>query len=124
MYKIIAFVAVVLAGVFVAPVAASAVPYTPGAQVVASVYNLTPGQSTRVTADAGFFGGAQSVHVAISGTAASDWATPASLTSDAGGGTSFVLTAPTSSTGHYTVTLTSASASGSVLLTVTPATAA
>jgi hypothetical protein len=119
MYKIVAFVAVVLAGVFVAPVAASAVPYTPGAQIVASRIHLIPNQTTRITADTGFFGGGQSVHVAISGTAASDWSTPA-VTSSASGGATFTLRAPKSSTGRYTVTLTSTSASGSVVLTVTP----
>jgi hypothetical protein len=133
MYKIVAFVGIVLAGVFVAPMAASAVPYTPGATISADPVNLHPGDSSVISAGSGYFGPSEHVDVSVSGGTTSHatahtlsvsggWTVPDTLTSTSAGAASFSLTAPAGSHGDYTVTLTSASASGSVVLDVTPAT--
>ena len=128
MYKIIAFVAVVLAGVFAAPLAASAVPYTPGAVISANPVNLHPGDTSVISAGSGYFGPSEHVGVSVGSgaggaahtTSLSDgWTVPDTLTSTSSGAVSFSLTAPAGSSGAYSVTLTSASASGAVVLNVT-----
>ena len=129
MYKIIAFVGVVLAGVFVAPMAASAVPYTPGAVISANPVHLHPGGTSVISAGSGYFGPSEHVDVSVApggtttgihtNSVSNGWTVPDTLTSTSSGAASFSLTAPAGSNGTYTVTLTSASASGSVVLDVT-----
>jgi hypothetical protein len=122
MLKVFIFISAVLAAVFMAPMAASAVSYTPGAQVHASNYNPHPKETVTVFADPGFFKANESVSVTVTGVDAPGItfasSTSTTVSSNGAGATSFPLTGPADSTGPYTVTLTSASASGSVTLNV------
>jgi hypothetical protein len=118
MFKIFVFIAAVLAAVFIAPMAASAVPYTPGAEVHASKITLAPGGTTRIFTDPGFFTPGETVTIAVSGVDASGVSYPQTLTAGSTGSVSFALTVPNDATGSYVVMLASPSASGSVALNV------
>jgi hypothetical protein len=128
MLKIVVFVVAVLGALFVAPMAASAVPYTPGAQVVANDYSLSPCQSIDIHADAGYFVPGEAVQVSISGTddASTTWSNAVVGASTSGTSTStgaFDISTKVSrnASGSYNITLTSPSASGSVVLAVAAA---
>ena len=107
MYKIVAFVGIVLAGVFVAPMAASAVPYTPGAVISANPVHLHPGGTSVISAGSGYFGPSEHVAVSVSpggtvtglhtNSVSNGWTVPDTLTSTSAGAASFSLTAPTGS---------------------------
>ncbi len=130
--RIILALTAVLSAVFLAPLAASAAPYTPGAQFVASDYTVVPGQTVTVTGQDGFFQGGEAVTFTLTGEdgasaviAAGVGSAPLAVepisytkTANAAGGVSASVTVPATAEGSYSVSGVSASASGSVTLTV------
>ena len=119
--KAVALVAVVLATVFAAPLAAYSAPYTMGAQFFADDYTATPNQTVRVTADPGYFVAGERVSVDFDGDSGRVSSTSIEKTADADGGLAVALVVPAASTGEYTVTAVSESASGALTLSVVSA---
>ncbi|MBC7724928.1 MAG: hypothetical protein H7146_09310 [Burkholderiaceae bacterium] len=127
-----AVLAVASVALLSAPTAAFADPYVSGSTVTADTYSLSPGETVTVTWHGDYFEPGEAVSVSVAGTAASastmsisgarSTGATAPAVVDPSGSVVARVTVPASATGNYTITGTSASASGGVTVAVLSAT--
>lgn len=130
--KVLAVLALTLAGVFALPMAANAAGYVPSSNVTVSNSNPAPGQTVIVSFKSGSFLPGENVQFTLTGEDAAS-ASLASLRAvinsksivkpaTSSGAVSVSVTLPTDATGTYTLTATGATSGnvGTVSLTVTP----